>query len=295
MRFHHTLALLFLSVFSLSSYAYELIIIQAVSQSGKTFITRTGKRQGVQPGHTVTFTAENVSVLARAKTVTGQFTQWELVNPALNMPFTKGEIITLYPAKEYLWTLSPESVRQKYIKSQLPPQRQSMVFKGSFGRGISESVSDAPAADAIRGSIGGEIYYEKDLGRYFAFDIGLRFDREAINYSSGSFVTNRALLVGDFLYYFRMLEDYIPGKFYLGLGVGIGQSSTEAQSIKQAGTVAMLPGLKLGITYPFNFDWEFLVEAGVESLQTIEEQESGDQQTTTQTNFKSSIGLRRFF
>ena len=295
MSFRHTIVFLILCLFSLSTFAYELIIIQAVSNTGKTFITRNGKRQGVQPGHTVTFTAENVSVIARAKTVTGNFTHWEMVNPALNMPFTKGEIVTLYPAKEYLWALSPESVRQQYIKTQIPPKRESFIFKGSFGRGISESVSDAPANAATRGSIGGEIYYEKDLGRHFAMDVGLRFDREAINYQSNSFITSRSMLVVDFLYYFRMLEEYVPGKFYVGLGVGAGYSYTETEALKQSGTVAMLPGFKVGVTYPFNYDWEFIVEAGVESLQTSEQQESGEEQTTTQTNFRSSIGLRRFF
>ncbi len=295
MRFHHTFVFILLSLFSLSSFAYELIIIQAVSKTGKTFITRNGKRQGVQPGHTATFTAENVSVIARARTVTGNFTHWELVNPDLNMPFTKGEIVTLYPAKEYLWALAPEKVRKKYILSQIPPKKQSFVFRGTFGRGISESVSDAPANAASRGSIGGEIYYEKDLGNHFAFDVGLRFDREAINYQSSSFITNRSMLVVDFLYYFKMLEEYIPGKFFVALGFGAGYSSTEVEALKQSGTVAMLPGFKAGITYPFNYDWEFLIEAGVESLQTNEQQETGDDQTTTQTNFKSSIGLRRFF
>ncbi|MFA7613132.1 MAG: hypothetical protein WCY48_02775 [Candidatus Caldatribacteriota bacterium] len=295
MRFHHTIIFFMLSVFSLSSFAYELVIIQAVSNTGKTFITRNGKRQGVQPGHTATFTAENVSILARAKTVTGNFTHWELVNPALNMPFTKGEIVTLYPAKEYLWALAPEKVREQYIRTQIPPQRKSFVFKGTFGRGISESVSDAPANAATRGMIGAEMYYEKDLGRHFAFDIGLRFDREAINYETSSFITNRSMLVADLLYYFRMLEEYIPGKFYVALGVGVGYSSTEVETLKQSGSVAMLPGFKLGISYPFNYDWEFLIDAGVESLQTNEKQESGDSQTTTQTNFKSTIGLRRFF
>lgn len=295
MRFHHAILIFIISLFSLNSWAYELIIIQAVSNTGKTFITRNGKRQGVQPGHTATFTADNVSVLARAKTVTGNFTHWELVNPALNMPFTKGEIVTLYPAKEYLWALAPEKVREKYIKTQIPPTRRSFVFKGSFGRGITESVSDAPANDASRGMVGAEMYFEKDLGNYFAFDVGLRFDREAISYEASSFVTNRSMLMFDVLYYFRMLEQYIPGKFYVALGIGAGYSSTEVDTLKQSGSVAMLPGLKIGISYPFNYDWEFLMDAGIESLQTNEKQESGDNQTTTQTNFRSSIGLRRFF
>lgn len=295
MRFHHAIVFFILLVLSGSALAYELMIIQAVSRSEKTFITRNGKRQGIQPGHTATFTADNVSILARARTVTGSFTQWEAINDQVNIPFTKGEVVTFYPAKEYLWTLAPEEVRQKYIKSQLPPERQSFTFRGSFGRGISESVSDAPANAATRGFLGAEIFYEKDLGRHFAFDVGFRYDREAINYASSTYVTNRAILAFNLLYYFKVFSEYIPGKFYIGLGSGIGQSATEVETLKQSGTVAVLPGFKLGLTYPFNYDWDFLIEAGVESLQTSEKQEGDFEQTTTQTNFRSGFGLRRYF
>ena len=88
-------------------------MIQATGQ--KTFITRLGKRQGLIPGFVGTFTAKNVSFLAKAKTITGEFTQWEMINSQMTFPFKKGDIVTFYPATEYLWATAPEQERKKYI------------------------------------------------------------------------------------------------------------------------------------------------------------------------------------
>ncbi|WPU63900.1 hypothetical protein [Peredibacter starrii] len=297
MQLRHTifLCLLFLSV---SAHAFELIMIQAVSDTRKTFITRNGKRQGVQPGMTGTFTAEDVSILAKAINVSGNFTQWQIVNADAMLPFEKGTIVTYYPATEYIWALSPETERKKYIKTMIPVARRSWVFKGGLTRGLSESVSDAPANTSKRGGFTGEIYFEKDIpnGGGLAFDIGVRYEREVINYSGASLVTKRSLLIGDVLYYFDSFRDFLSGgKFFLGAGLGYGMSNTSTVGLEQSGPVSLLPTVKAGVTLPFNETWEFLTDAAFESLNTREEQEDGRVQTTTQTNFKFGFGLRRFF
>lgn len=297
MQLRHTifLCLLFLST---SVHAFELIMIQAVSETRKTFITRNGKRQGLQPGMTGTFTAEDVSILAKALHVSGNFTQWQVVNSEAQIPFGKGTIVTYYPATEYIWALSPESERKKYIKTQIPVARRSWVFKGALTRGLSESVSDAPANTSKRGGFAGEIYFEKDIpgGGGLAFDVGVRYEREVINYSGASLVTKRSLLIGDVLYYFDSFRDFLSGgKFYLGAGLGYGMSNTSTVGLEQSGPVSLLPTVKAGVTLPFNETWEFLTDAAFESLNTREEQEDGRIQTTTQTNFKVGFGLRRFF
>jgi hypothetical protein len=287
------LLILFLS---LSAQAVELIVIQAVSESKKTFITRNGQRQGVQPGVTGTFTAENVSVLARAKTVTGGFTQWELLNENALLPFEKGSIISYYPATEYLWALAPESERKKYIKTQLPVAKRSLVFKGALTRGLSESVSNAAVTDARRGGYMGEIYYEKDLFGNLAFDVGVRYEQEVINYTGASLLTKRNLAIIDLIYYFDFLKDYVAGgRFFLAGGLGYGLSNTSTVTLSQTGPVSLLPAVKVGVSLPFNETWEFVTDGAFESLNTSEEQEDGTVQTTTQTNFKVGFGLRRFF
>ena len=295
MRLHHTFLILLL-VLCTSAYGYELITIQAVSDTKKTFITRNGKRQGVTRGMTGTFTAQDFSILARALNVTGQFTQWEIINQDATLPFEKGTIVTWYPATEYLWALNPEKARQKYIKSTAILPRNSWVFKGSFSRGLSESVSGVPAAETRRGGYMGEVYFEKSFTRKLAFDVGFRYEQEVINYTGFSFNTSRSMLVTDLIYYLDAFQDLLnDGRFFLGAGFGYGLSNTSSNRLSQSGIVGMLPTVKTGISLPFNDEWEFIADAAFESLQTKEAQKSGLEQTTTQTNLKAGFGLRRFY
>ncbi len=294
MRLHH--ALLIVLIFAAQAvHAYELIRIQAVSDTKKTFVTRNGKRQGHIPGMTGTFTAQDVSILAKAVTVTGNFTQWQIINSEAIMPWEKGAIVTYYPATEYIWALSPESERSKYIKSTRFFEKRSWVFKGALTRGLSESVSDVSATTTTRGGYMGEIYYEKDFNSYLAWDLGVRYEREVVNYPGASFLTKRSLLIGDIIYYFYEMKDYLRGKFFLAAGMGYGYSNTSTVGLEQSGSVGILPTARIGVTLPFDDQFEFVSDAAFESLQTSEEQENGNRQTTTQTNFKFGFGLRKFF
>jgi hypothetical protein len=295
MYLRHTILLCLLFV-TVSAHAFELIMVQAISESRKTFITRNGKRQGIQQGMTGTFTADDVSILAKAINVSGAFTQWQIINTDAIFPFEKGAIVTYYPATEYIWALAPESERRKYIKSEVPMSKRSLVFKGAITRGLSESVSDAPANTSRRGGYLAEVYYEKDLYYGLAFDVGLRYEREVINYAGASLQTKRSMAIVDLLYYFEGLRYYIQGgRFFLGAGVGYGLSNTSTVGLSQSGPVSMLPTVRAGISLPFNEEWEFVSDVAFESLNTREEQESGRIQTTTQTNFKVGFGLRKFF
>lgn len=294
MSFRRLLIFTFLLI-SFSANAFELIMIQSVSDTKRTFITRNGKRQGIIRGMTGTFTAEDISVLAKAVNVTGNFAQWELINQEAILPFEKGKIVTYYAANEYIWALAPESERKKYIKSEVPYIKRSWVFKGALTRGLSESVSDAPATTSNRGGFLGEVYYERDFYNSLAFDFGLRYEREVINYPGASLITRRSMAIADVIYYFDFMREYLKGKFFIAGGLGYGLSNTTTVGLSQSGPVAMLPAVKLGLTLPFNETWEFITDGAFESLQTSEEQEDGRKQTTTQTNFKFGFGLRRYF
>src|SRR5690606_29310920 len=199
-------------------------------------------------------------------------------------------------ATEYLWALSPESERKKYIKSYVPTLKQSWGVKGALSRGLSESVSDAPANTPQRGGFLGEIYYEKDLFEHLSFDVGFRYEQEVVNYSSSSFVTKRNLLIADLIYYFDSFKEFLSGgRVFLAAGMGYGLSNTSTVGFSQSGPVSLLPTVKAGISMPFNDNWDFLLDGAFESLMTREEQEDGRIQTTNQTNFKTGFGLRRYF
>jgi hypothetical protein len=142
----------------------------------------------------------------------------------------------------------------------------------------------------------GEIYYEQGLYGNLNFDIGLRYEREVINYSGASLLTKRNLLIFDLLYYFDFFRDYVSGgRIFLGIGTGYGLSNTSTVGLSQSGPVSLLPAVRIGLSLPFNQTWEFILDNAFESLSTREEQESGRVQTTTQTNFKVGVGLRRYF
>lgn len=295
MRLHHIFFCLVLLAPSLAR-AYELVVIQGISETKKSFITRNGKRQGVVAGVTGTFTSENISILARAVNVTGQFAQWEIINKDAIVPFQKGAMVTWYPAQEYLWALSPESERRKYIKSQVVLSRQSFIFKGAISQGLSESVSDVQAANPKRGGYMGEIFYERPLTPSLSFDVGLRYEQEVVNYTGVSLETKRNLAIVDLIYYFDEFRELLGGgKIFIGGGLGYGFSNTETVGLSQSGPVALLPTVKIGLSLPFSRDWEFLLESAFESMQTREQQENGKEQSTTQTNLKVGFGLRRFF
>lgn len=284
----------FLLIFFIhTAHAYELVMIQAIGE--ETFITRLGKRQGIIPGFVGTFTAKNVSFLAKAQEVIGEFTQWKIMNTQLTFPFKKGDVVTYYPATEYLWVTSPESERRKFIKSRLSQKRKSFILKGSFSRGLNESTSSVLANSTRRGGYLGEVYYEKSFWKNFHYDLGLRYDQEVANYSGFSFETQRLLLVANLVYYMNSLENLIPqGQLFLGGGLGYGFSLTSSTTLTQSGYAALLPNLRAGISLPFNVKWNFLIETALETLSTREKQESGFIQTTSQTNVKFGFGLKRF-
>lgn len=294
MRFHHALILLAL-VISTNVFAFELIMIQAVSSTKKTFVTRHGKREGMTIGNTGTFTADDISILARVISTTSNFTQWEVINANATLPFEKGATVTYYPANEYVWALSTENERKKYIKSMIPVLRQSFKFNAGLSRGLSESVSDAPVSDTRRGGIQGEIYYEKDIALNLSFDVGLRYDSEVLTVPNASYTTKRTMVVADILYYFDQLQDVIKGKVFIGLGTGWGYSSTETLSLSQSGNALLLPTAKIGVSIPFNENYDFLMDGAFDTIQTKESQENGNVQSTNQSNAKFGIGLRKFF
>lgn len=133
--------------------AYELSIIYSVSNTGRSFVTRTGKKDGIFVGKKSTFTANDISLIARAVSVTREFTQWRIENSKTAIPFSKGQVVTMYDTTEYLWALSPEEVKSKYIKSKLFTPRSSLSAHMGLFTGLSSSVSGTEPTSDQRGGL----------------------------------------------------------------------------------------------------------------------------------------------
>lgn len=288
------ITLIFL-LFCSSTWAFELLVIQGISRSGQTFITRVGKKDGVFVGKRSTFTAENVSIIAKAISVSREFTQWEIENNFTAVPFRKGQIVTYYNTTEYLWALAPESIKSKLIKSNLWSPRKSFAIHSAFVRGVSESVSGVESESVERGGLQLEAYLETEFDRNFALGYGLRYTNEVINVGEASLSTTRFLGILEGRYYFSPLKFFFGARPSFGLGVAYGQSFTDATGLTSAGTAIILPITKIGFHLPLTKVTEFSFETAFESLEVTEKFETGDKQVTNVNNFKIGIAVKRFF
>ncbi|MCO4754042.1 MAG: hypothetical protein KC478_06150 [Bacteriovoracaceae bacterium] len=275
--------------------AYELVIVQGVSKTGFTFVTRNGKKDGVFKGKNATFTSDNISLIAKAISVTRQFTQWEVQNDETTVPFRKGEVVTMYDATEHLWALTPETIRKKYIKTEIFTPRLSIGAHVSFFTGISASVSDAADTPDQRGGLVFEGMLEKEINESFALAGGFRYSRETINVAEASLTASQALGLAEIRYYFNKMPSFHNARLALALGMGYGQSQTQTSGQTSSGNAVVLPITKASLNVPMNKLTDFVVEGSFESVRTDEEFEDGTTQSSNVDNFRYGVALKRYF
>lgn len=284
-----------LLICSFNLFAFELTLIHDISRTNQTFVTRNGKKDGIFKGKQSTFTADNVSIIAKAITVTRDFTQWEIMNDFTDVPFRKGQTVTFYDAKEYLWTLNPELIKAKYIKSYVFKPKVSVSFSSSIVKGLNESVSGVDAGDSQRGGLLVESFFERMLSNNYSLALGIRYTRENISVQSATLETQRLIGIFEAKYYFEAIEQLNGARFSLGIGLGIGQSQTATTGSTSAGTASLLPSTKLTLNYPLKDNTDFLIETAYESLSIKEEFQNGSRQTTNLDNLKFGLGIKRYF
>lgn len=278
-------------------WAYEMVIIKAVSKEKNTFITRNTlsqkKSSQVFEGKKSTFTSNNVSIIATALTVTKEFIQWEIDNDYTDIPFRKDEVVTMYDATEHLWALTPEKIKRKYVKRNYYRQKNSLEGMFSFTKGLSESVSEAAPQSADRGGFQVQTLLRKEVNINVSFAYGIRYSRDVINLPETSLVNYRFLGIFEGRYYFDPMPDYYNAQIGLGLGAGYGQSRTEAEGSSIFGTAILLPATKISITFPINQEWDFAFLSAFETLRLDEEDADARDVTTNFANAKVGILFRR--
>ena len=287
------LLLIFLVISVDTSFAYELVIIQGLSREKQTFVTRNRSGKAYFEGQQVTFTSNNVSIIAKAKTITKEFTKWEIQNDFTDVPFNRGEIVTMYEAQEYLWALSPEKVKRKYIKNQIFKPQKSFESQFAFSRGLSETVSEAAPGNYDRGGYQFQGMYRVQKDYHLAYAFGLRYTREVINTTFASLINSRFIFMGEARYYFDTMEDFYNSKIGLILGMGFGQSRTDTDGQSSFGSALILPSIKVSLDLPVNRETEFGFIAGFEAIRTEESFLDNREQTTNLNNTQFGIVWRK--
>jgi len=304
-----------------TTYAYQLVIVQSVSTTERTFITRGGKKNGIDVGQLGIFTTKNVSIAAHAIESTHNMTMWKVRNPNMKVPFAKMDLVNYSPADETLWfgamgpgkklkkgLLSSEDQEQiseaKRIEDPYSidsilvseEKKNNITFYIGASSTLSESITKVSRTDKTkRGSYQFMGLYHSAFFKSFYLGGGFRYDQEVADSPGGTFLTIRNFLLLSTEYHF---DSYGPDKdqnLYLGLILGYGSSKTDVGGFTFDGDAYLLPETKLGYRKEFTETISALVELAFENIIMNEVTFGDDFQTTQMTNLKFQLGLRAIF
>ena len=247
----------------------QLVVVQAVSTTGKTFVIRRGVAEGINRHQESVFTNSGASLYAVAVDVNRHYSLWKVRDERGKASFGKGESILFTPAaREALSNLS--SFSQNWERLHFAAY-DSWVFRLHYGLSLGESISSI-AGERFRDRQGFQLEggYAKRFRSDMDWRIGLRWDREVTRLFSPTVdsVTYRYLMVGEINYYFVGKEVDVE-HYYVGTGGGLGLCSTQTFNVTQWGTCVSFPTVRFGYEYRYE-KYALLFELSVDSLYSRE-------------------------
>lgn len=279
--------------------ADELLIVQAVSTSGKSFAIAKGARDKIALGQKSLFSTPLYSIMAQAVEVGQENSMWTISSQDTLIPFKKGEFVNYSRHANEVWTKLAE-LKDEYRRRELERKKEvilnpySLSIKAGFNRAISENVNiSGLESNNSRQGINGEISLGIALNPRMELSFGFRVDNDSYIEKAPAvqLKSERYLGTADFGYHFPKFPESL-GNIYANLGLGIGPSQTEIDNQIVSGMSYALPYLKLGYLHPLA-DWsKLIVEGQVEAITADEKFASGETQKTTIINSQIKLGIR---
>jgi len=277
----------------------ELLPIQLVSETRKSFVINKGKIDGIRLGQEMLFSNRNISIKAQAIEVSRHLSQWKAVEDDATIPFNRYELVVMNPKLDTIYDVIPHFT-EEFVGYRFKPWNNWTV-RGSYSRTVSESVSDASGDQrTVREGTHFEALHSWRNHPHFDLGIGLRIDREEMKVPEVGIIAphKRDMIVLESLYHFEDIKG-TKDHWFIGLSGAIGKSSTDIDGQVSSGFSYILPAGKLGYYKTVNPKLAFLFEGIVESVTIREKFASSDEilgDTGTQeyslTNFKLSFGIR---
>lgn len=271
----------------------EIVLIQAVSSSQKTFAIRKGHYDGIDKGQDSLFTNKNSSFAATAIEVNRHFSVWEIKDKRGQVPFQKGDFITYTNSIENVWTEIPK-LHLKPTDELAFKAQKLWVIQGNYSTAFSESVSETDSNRYTgRTGIQFEAYYAKQYDLHWEYQVGFRFDRENSSLSEPQIdvPTQRNMIAANLLYHFEKFKRS-DDNAYLGIGLAYGLSNTTVDETVSTGTAYALPILKVGYLNRVADDYSLTFELVIESISSNESFTDTPAQQTNIVNSKFGIGVR---
>ena len=290
------------------SSIWEVIFIQSVSDSQKTFTTRTKPEQDQLPGRRASFSIEHASIVAEVIDVGEEFTKWRVTNSLSTVPFHAKDKVIYNPSVKAIWPdpshskKSPpgkltaadcnvESIFQDQFKPLPIKKEQGIKIRLSLGKGIYETVSGVlSTTHTTRSQQQREFTYFYHLTPWIDGTLGIRLDQENNRILSTLIDSIRQyLVIGlrwnlDELYKFP--HELSP---YSGISLGAGITSSRVNLQRQEGKSYIFPHFYIGISKKFSAQWKTSLEGGLEFIFLEESVQDKFVQRATQLN--STIGL----
>lgn len=287
------ISLLFLTLFTSNILAEDLVIIKAVSKTGRSFAIAKGSVEGIGIGQTSLFSSAEASFKAKAISVDKNYSLWQVTDEKASVPFDKNEFVHFSNSLENIWTQLP---RAAFIpKSQLGFKAHNIwIARASYTYAIAESISDT---NSDQYDVRSGLQFEALFGRRFDIDWeiagGFRYDRETSTLQNPNLQipTTRMMAVLEGTYHFYRIPAS-ENSLYLSVGMAYGVSNTTIDDITITGTALVIPVLKLGLIYQNESRYTWVFEGSFESVSSEESFTDQTNVTTNVTNTKFGVGLR---
>lgn len=287
--------LIFFGVFAQNIWAEELVIVQAISSTKKSFIIRRGFEEGVRPDQEGMFSNSKFSFVARAIEVNRSYSLWRMLETETTVPFQKDQFVYFNRTPEKLEVEIPKIEDRQERRKQLFFEASNFwSLRYAYSYAFQSTVSNADSdIETFRQGAQYEIMYHRNFRPNWEYGIGVRVDQETeqIEDVSLEVPTTRVFAIGEIAYNFDQMSGY-SGYFYAAAGAGIGNSSSSVGGEVSSGAAFLLPNLRVGYQFSTFSKKGILVEGMMESISATETFASGIEQEVLVTNIKASIGFK---
>lgn len=267
-------------------YSFELVRIQAVSESGQTFVTRNGKEKGIFQGQESTFSTDEVTITAEAEEVSRDYALWKIKEKKTRVPFKRFDTVVMNENLESIHYQIPMA-RVKEVKP-----KAHLIFKGGFHQALTQSIDQVSTTEqVIRRGFQYTILVHAPVRQRLYMGVGLRLDTESARTSGLKIPTQRYFVLSSAEYHFADI-DLFESTLYIGGTIGVGWSRTKVLGETQEGYAILAPAARIGMNIPLDGKWTMIAEAQVENVIMREQTPAGLKQSTAILNGKAMIGGR---
>ena len=159
----------------------ELVIVQSVSTTLKTFVIRRGTDDGVALGQESLFSTTDISLRMKCIEISRYHSLWKLVEQRASIPFLKNEFITYTNNLDRITMEVSNLVEKEKEYSRIILKNNFWLFRTALSVTFFESISSTGAnSDSSRGGIQFEIYRPREIYPAIEWAWGLRYDMESV-------------------------------------------------------------------------------------------------------------------